>query len=62
MKKTYSMDNDDQNYEHKHYTLNNVKHVVNDTFDMYNNTVMYMTYLLQRLLSVLVSMENNYPL
>jgi hypothetical protein len=31
------MDNDDHDFVHKHYKLNNVKHVVNDKFDMYNN-------------------------
>ena len=46
------MDNDDQNFVHKHYKLNNVKHVVNDMFDMYNNMKMNMENFLHRLLLV----------
>ncbi len=39
---SYSKDNDDRNFEHKHYILNNGKHVVNDRLDMCNNTRMSM--------------------
>jgi hypothetical protein len=52
------MDNDDRNFEHKHYKLNNVKHVVNDKFDMYNNKEMHMENFLHILLAVVELMEN----
>jgi hypothetical protein len=52
------MDNDDQNFEHKHYKLNNVKHVVNDKLDMYNNTPSNMENFLHKLLLLVASMEN----
>ncbi len=37
---SYSTGNDDRNFGHKHYKLNNVRHVVNDKCDMYNNKQM----------------------
>ncbi len=54
------MDNDDQNFEHKHYKLNNVKHVVNDKLDMCNNKMMNMEYFEQELFVVEELMENNF--
>ncbi len=56
----YSMDNDDQNFEYKHYKLNNVKHVVNDRLDMYNNKMMNRENFEQELYMVVELMENNF--
>jgi hypothetical protein len=54
------MDNDDQNFEYKHYKLNNVKHVVNDKHDMYNNMMMNREDFEQILFSVVELMGNNF--
>ncbi len=53
------MDNDDRNFEHKHYKLNNVKHVVNDKLDMYNNKMRNMENFEQELFVVVELTENN---
>jgi hypothetical protein len=56
------MDNDDRNFEHKHYKLNNVKHVVNDKLDMYNNKQMNMKNFSLVSLLVTEQMENTFHL
>ncbi len=56
------MDNDDQNFEYKHYKLNNVKHVVNDKHDMYNNRMMNREDFEQILFLVVELMGNNFRL
>ncbi len=54
------MDNDDQNFEYKHYKLNNVKHVVNDKLDMYNNKLKNMANFEPKSFVVEELLENNF--
>jgi hypothetical protein len=57
---SYSKDNDDQNFEYKHYISNNGKHVVNDRLDTCNNTKMNMENFEQELFVVAELPGNNF--